>query len=231
MDMLKPQKKISKREIKEDKLVTKYFESRQWVDEHKKILSYVGIGLAGLILIGFLWSKSRADANDKATAMLAKVTQYYDEGRYELAVNGVPQEGTQGLQAIVDELGSSRAGQIAKLYLANSYFAMKNYDKALSIYDDISMSDKMITASTYAGMAACYEAKGDFSQAASYFEKAAAKNMAAVQAPENLQRSAANYAAAGKKEKAVELLQKLKKEFPTSSFARDVDRYIAEYSV
>jgi tetratricopeptide (TPR) repeat protein len=229
--MLKPQKKISKREIKEDKLVTKYFEARKWVDENTKILSYVGIGFAGLVLIGFLWSKSRADSNEKATAMLAKVTPYYDEGRYDLAINGVPQEGTQGLQAVVDELGSTHAGEIAKLYLANSYFALKNYDKALSMYDDISVSDKLITSSAYAGMAACYEAKGDFNRAASYFEKAASKYMTTMQAPENLQRAAANYAAVGKKEKAIELLQMLKKEFPSSSYARDVDRYIAQYSV
>ena len=229
--MLKPQKKISRREIKEDKLVTKYFEARSWIDENTKILSYVGIGLAGLMLIGFLWTKSRADSNEKATVMLAKVTPYYDEGRYDLAINGIPQEGTQGLQAVVDEHGSTQAGEIAKLYLANSYFALKNYDKALSTYNDISVHDKMITASAYAGMAACYEAKGDFNLAASYFEKAASKNMAAVQAPENLQRSATNYAAAGKKEKAIELLQTLKKEFPTSSYARDVDRFIAEYSI
>jgi tetratricopeptide (TPR) repeat protein len=229
--MLKPQKKISRREIKEDKLVTKYFEVRQWIDENTKILSYVGIGIAGLVVIGFLWSKSRADSNEKATAMLAKVAPYYDEGRYDLAINGIPQEGTQGLQAVVDEHGSTKAGEIAKLYLANSYFAIKEYDKALSTYDDISVSDKMITASSYAGMAACYEAKGDFNHAASYFEKAASKNMTAVQAPENLQRSATNYAAAGKKEKAIELLQMLKKEFPTSPYARDVERFIAEYSI
>ncbi|MGD1045941.1 MAG: tetratricopeptide repeat protein [Bacteroidota bacterium] len=229
--MLKPQKKISRREIKEDKLVTKYFEARQWIDANTKILSYVGIGLAALVVIGFLWSKSRVDSNEKATLMLAKLTPYYDEGRYDLAINGVPQEGTQGLQAVVDEHGTTQAGEIAKLYLANSYFALKNYDKALSTYDDISISDKMITASAYAGMAACYEVKGDFSHAASYFEKAASKNMTAGQAPENLQRSATNYAAAGKKEKAIDLLQMLKKEFPSSSYARDVDRFIAEYSV
>jgi tetratricopeptide (TPR) repeat protein len=229
--MLKPQKKISKREIKEDTLVTKYFETRQWIDNNTKVLSYIGIGIVGLMIIGFLWTKSRSDSNEKATAMLAKITVYYDEGRYDLAINGVPQEGTQGLQAIVDEHGSTQAGEIARLYLANSYFALKNYDKALSAYDGISVSDKMITASAYAGMASCYEAKNDFSNAASYFEKAASKNMTNVQGPENLQRSAMNYAAAGKKEKAVDLLQTLKKEFPSSPYARDVERYIAQYSM
>jgi tetratricopeptide (TPR) repeat protein len=229
--MLKPQKKISKREIKEDKLVTRYFKVRGWIDNNTKILSYVGIGIVGIVIIGFLWTKSRADSNDKATTMLAKVISYYDEGRYELAINGVPQEGTQGLQAIVDEHGNTKAGEIAKFYLANSFFALKQYDKALPMYDDISIADKMTTASAYAGMAACYEVKGDFSHAASYFEKAASKNMSVMQAPENLQRSATNYAAAGKKDKAIEILQTLKKEFPSSSYAREADLFIAEYSI
>jgi len=228
--MLKPQKKISRREIKEDKLVTAYFETRGWIEKNPKIISYIAIGLAGIVIIGFLWSKNRADSNEKATTMLAKVAQYYDEGKYDLAIDGVPQEGTQGLQAIVDEHGSTKTGQLAKLYLANSYYALKNYDKALECYDDISVSDKLVSASAMAGVAACYEAKGDFVKAASYFEKAASKNMTLMQAPENLQRSAVNYAAAGKKEKAVELLQTLKKEFPTSTFAREVDRFITEYS-
>jgi len=35
--------------------------------------------------------------------MLAKVVPYFDQGKYDLAINGVPQEGTQGLQALVDE--------------------------------------------------------------------------------------------------------------------------------
>jgi tetratricopeptide (TPR) repeat protein len=227
--MLKPQKKVSRREIKEDKLVTAYFETRSWMEQNTKILSYIAMGLVGAVVIGFLWSKNRADSHDKATTMLAKVAPYYDEGKYDLAINGIPQEGTQGLQALVDEHGSTNAGQIAKLYLANSYYALKNYDKALEYFDDISVSDKLVSASALAGAAACYEVKGDLSKAASYFEKAASKNMTLMQAPENLQRSAVNYAAVGKKEKAVELLQTLKKEFPTSTYARDVDRFIAEY--
>ncbi len=228
--MLKPQKKVSRREIKEDRLVTAYFETREWIEINTKILSYIGIGLIGVVVIGFLWSKNKAESNDKATTMLAKVVPYYDAGKYDLAINGVPQEGTQGLQSIVDEHGSTKAGQLAKLYLANSFYTIKNYDKALEYYDDVSVSDKMITASALAGVAACYEAEGDLSKAASYFEKAASKNMTLVQAPENLQRSAVNYAAVGKKEKAVELLQTLKKEFPTSTYAREVDRFIAEFS-
>jgi len=228
--MLKPQKKLSRREIKEDKLVTTYFKARSWIEENKRLVGYIIAAPLIIVAIWFWWNQKTNEWNENAAAMLAKVAPYYDEGKYELAINGVPQEGIQGLQAIVDEHGSTTTGQYAKLYLADSYYALKNYDKALEYYDDVSASDKMITASAIAGKAICYEAKGDFSQAASYFEKAASKNMTLAQAPENLQRSAVNYAAAGKKEKAIELLKTLKKEFPTSSYARDVERFIAEYS-
>jgi tetratricopeptide (TPR) repeat protein len=229
--MLKPQKKISRKEIKEDKLVSSYFNMRRWIEENQRLVWYIVLAPVAIAAIWFWWNSKTTEWNEKATAMVAKVTPYYDQGRYDMAINGVPQEGVQGLQAVVDEHGSTQSGQIAKLYLANSYYAIKNYDKALEYYKDISVSDKLISAAALAGAAACYEAKNDYASAASYFEKAASKNMTLMQAPENLQRSAVNYAAAGKKEKAIELLQTLKKEFPASSTAREVDRFIAEYSL
>ncbi|MFZ1978194.1 MAG: tetratricopeptide repeat protein, partial [Bacteroidota bacterium] len=159
------------------------------------------------------------------------VISYYDQGKYQEAVNGVPQEGIQGLEAIVQEHGGVPSGQLAKFYLANSYFALGNYEKALSTYDDVSVSDKIITSAALAGVAACYEVKGNHREAASYYEKAASKGVTDLQAPMNLQRAAVNYAAAGEKGKAVDILQKIKKEFPSSVAAHDVDKYIAEFSL
>ncbi len=228
--MLKPQKKITKKEIKEDKLITTYFKARTWVEANRKLVTYIVAAPFVIIALLFWWNQKTDEWNDRANTMLARIIQYYNDGKYDNAINGVPQEGIQGLQAIVDEYGSTNTGEIAKLFLANSYFAQKEYDKALEYYDDISVKDKMLTAAALAGMAACYEVKGESKNAAKYFEKAALKNMSAVQAPNNLHKSAINYATSGNKEKAVELLKKLKKEFPTSTYARDVDRYIAEYS-
>jgi hypothetical protein len=43
--------------------------------------------------------------------------------------------------------------------------------------------------------------------------------------------AARNYGKAGEKEKAIELYTKLKNNYPTSTFARDADRFIAGLSV
>lgn len=216
--------------MKEDRLVTKYFETRTWIEEHRRLAGYIIAAPIVLAALWFWWSQKTAEWNESATTQLAKVQLYYDQGNYDQAINGVVQEGTQGLKAIVDEYGNTRTGELARFYLANSYFALGNYDKALECYKEVSVSDKLISASALAGIAACYEAKGNHDEAGGYFEKAASKDMSGIQAPDNLRNAATNFAAAGKNEKAVELLKTLKKEFPNAPAARDIDRYIAEYT-
>ncbi|MBI4429823.1 MAG: tetratricopeptide repeat protein [Ignavibacteriales bacterium] len=228
--MLKPKKKITRKEMKEDKLVTTYFETRSWIEENRRLVGYiVGIPIV-LVVALFLWNLNLKESNQNATAKLAKVIPYYDQGRYEEAINGAPQEGViQGLAAIVNEHGNTDAGQIAKLYLANCYFAGADYPKALEQYLEADLEDKMLAASALSGAAACQEALKRYDEAALLFEKAASRNMTGLQAPENLHHAAANYALAGKRQRAAELLKKIKKEFPESAFARDIDRYLAQY--
>jgi len=228
--MLHPQKKVSRKEIKEDGLVTSYFEARAWAEQHQRQLLYLvgGIVVAALVAVWYVGQRSRD--NELANTQLAKILPYVDQGKYELAVNGVLQEGIHGLQSIVDEYGSTKAGNIAAFYLANSYFALGQYDKALEYYKSVSVSDKMITASALAGAGACYETKKEFGEAAACYEKAALRNMTPAFAPDYLRQAAVSYAAAGKKDKAVELLKTLKKEYPSAPEAREADRFIAEFS-
>lgn len=227
--MLKPKKGITKREIKEDKLVTGYFKSRAWIEENKRLMSY--IVAIPLVLLAILWfvENNRRQSNERATTDLAKVYHLYDQGQYQIAVDGIPQENIRGLQSIVDDYGSTQAGEMAKLYLADCYFSLNNYAKALTYYQGVDLSDKFLSSSALSGEASCYEAQGNHEDAASLYEQAASKYMTSLQAPENLLRAATNYSVAGKKEKAADMLHRLKKEFPTSTYAMDADRYLAEY--
>lgn len=227
--MLKPKKGISKREMKEDKLVTSYFKTRTWIEQNRRLVSY--IVAVPLILIAVFWfiGNNRRQNNERATTDLAKVYHLYDQGQYKLAVDGIPQENIRGLQSIVDDYGSTHAGEMAKLYLADSYFNLKEYDKALQNFESVDISDKLLSSSALAGAAACYEQKGNHEKAASLYEKAASQYMTALQAPEDLLNAASNYSKAGNKDKASDMLDKLKKEFPSSTYARDIDRYRAEF--
>lgn len=228
--MLKPQKKISKREIKEDRLVTSYFEATSWYEQNKKLVSSVLTGLVLVAVVIVVVVNNMRSNNEKATSELGKVMRLYDEGRFDLAINGNPQQNIRGLQAIVDDYGSTAAGELATLYLANAYYAQAQYDKGLEYFLEAEVDDPMMSSSALAGAAACYEAKEDYPRAAEYFERAAFNDPRGVLAADYLMHAGQNFVKAGKKEKAVELYKRLKRDYPTSSHVREIDRYIAEAS-
>lgn len=229
--MLKPKKRISKKEIKEDRLVTSYFEATSWYETNKKIVNGVLAGVVVLAILIVAYVNNVNSNNQKATTELGKVLPYYDQGKYDLAINGNLQENIRGFQSIVDNYGSTKAGELAGFYLANCYFAQGDYEKALKYYLNVNVKDDLISASSLAGAGACYEAKGDHAKAASFYEKAAFMSSKDVNVPENMFHAAQNHILAGNKEKAVELLKKVKKDFPNSSVTRDIDRWIAVASV
>ncbi|MBI3189134.1 MAG: tetratricopeptide repeat protein [Ignavibacteriales bacterium] len=231
--MLNPKKKITKRELKEDALVTTYSKFLMWYEENKKLVSYVTTGVIVLAILIVVFVNNRTANNEKAATELGKVFSYYDAGasdvnQYNLAVNGVPEKNVMGLKAIVDNYGSTSSGELAGFYLANAYYALGKIDDAMNLFDDFSSGDQLLNASATAGVAACYESKGNFAEAASNYEKAA--GLQTINTAEYLQSSARCYALKGEKEKALALCKRIKKEFPQSLQARDIDRLIAEYS-
>ena len=229
--MLRAKKKISQRVIKQDALVTTYFKAQVWYDENKKRVSTAAGIVAVLAVALWFYSNNMRANDDRATSELAKVFTFYDNGQYQIAINGIPEKNVTGLQSIVDNYGSTKAGNIAKFYLANAYYNSQNYDKALQYFSDFSGGgNALVENSAIAGIGACYEAKGDFKKAAENYEKAALKNSEDPNAADNLVNAARNFGKSGDKNRAVELLKKVKKDYPTSTAARDVDRYLAEVS-
>ncbi len=224
--MLKPKKKISKREIKEDKLITTYFEAQSWFEANRRRVSSAFVTVLIVGVAGWFYYNNRSTQNVAATADLGKIIRYYDAGNFEIAVNGSPQENVRGLQQIVDEYGGTESGEFATLYLANAYFSLGNYDKALQYYEDVDIGDGGLQAAAKAGIAACHEVRGNHGAAASYFEQAAQADDRKLHSAEHLFHAGHNYILAGEREKADEVLRKLKTNFPTSPYAREADRLL-----
>lgn len=228
--MLQPKKKITKKELKHDPVISMYERALAFYYEKKRMISYAATALVVLVIGIVVYVNNRRASNEKATLELGKVYQLYDAGQYNQAINGVPESGVMGLKAIVENYSGSSA-ELARFYLADSYYHLGEYDNALPHFLEFSSGDKMLQASALAGAGACYEAKGDYSSAARYFEKAYDADPESPLASEYLYHAAYAYGKAGVKDRAIALYKQLKKDFPNSTYARDVDREIAQLSI
>jgi len=229
--MLRPKKKISHRELKEDALVTWYVRLRTLYDTNRRTISIAITVVVVAVAAGLMYLKNRSDNNENAITALGAIFETYDAGQYQTAVDGIPERNIKGLKSIVDNYGNSATGDLARFYLANAYYQLGRYDEALKAYDDYSPSGELLSVARLSGLGACYEAKGEYRAAAAQFEKAATQYPSGASAAEYLNDAARDYGQAGEKEKAIDLYRRIKKNYPTSAFARDADRFISQLSV
>ena len=229
--MLKPKRKIVKKELKQDALISTYAQVVDYYDKHKR---NIGIGIT-VVVVGVLgitaYLNNQETNNGKASAELGKVISFFDSGNYRLAVDGAPEMNVPGLRSIVDNFGGTTAGNHARFYLASALYNLGEYAKALDEFSSYDGQGDMLRIARLSGMAACYEAMNDYARAAEHYESAALLVGTDASVPENLNHAARNFALSGDKEKALELYERLKKDHSTSAFGREADRYIAQLSV
>ncbi len=229
--MLAPKKKITKKEIKQDKLVETYFKLKTFFEDNQKTIMIVAGSIVVVILLAIYLVNRSKEREVESTTLLGKVIGLYEQGQYQQAIDGVPARNIKGLKYIAEEFGSTESGEAAKILLANAYFNLGKIDDALKYYEDYAGDNKLFKMTSFAGLAACYESKGDKVQAAEYYLKAAKVADSEIYTPEYLLYSARLFAEIGQKDKSKKLIEQIKKEFPNSSQARDYERFVAEYQL
>lgn len=225
--MLTKKKKISRREIKEDKLVTSYYQAQSFIMENKSRLLTYGAVLVVIAIAVIYYVNHKKEVNQDAGLALSRVIDSYDNGAYLEAIEGKAGTDVIGLKKIVEQYDGTENGESAKIYLANSYNRLGKFDEAFNYYKDYSGDIPMLKAASLAGQAGYYAYKNDFEKAAGLYSDAAHVSKFNVDNPDYLLKSAINYISAGKKDQAKELLTTIKKDYTTSAASRQADRYLA----
>jgi tetratricopeptide (TPR) repeat protein len=226
--VLEARKKISKKQMKEDKLVTSYYKAQTFILENQaRIL--IGAGIIAVIVVAvILFANKRASNNQSAATMLAKVMPLYDEGNYKEAITGVTAANIPGLKKIVDEYGSTEQGETAKMYLANAYSMTGNNDAAYEMYNDYSGSNPLFKTSALSGKAGILETKKEYEKAADLYQDASKISKSNPSNAEMLLKAGIDYLKAGKKDDAKNMFETLKKDYANFASMLEVDRYLAQ---
>lgn len=226
--MLEKKKKITKKEIKQDTLVTTYYKVYNFFLEHQlKIL--IGIATVALIIVAIIiFSNKRASDNLTAANLLTKVMPLYEAGQYQEAIDGQKATNIVGLKNIVDNYGSTEQGETAKIYLANCYLFLGKIEDAYKLYKDYGGSSPIFKATALAGVASYFEYKKEYEKAVDAYQDAARISKENPSNAEYLLKAGINLLKLNKKEEAKLVFETIKKDYKTYPEAREVDRYLIQ---
>ena len=209
----------------EEKLMTAWYKVVDFFEKNKKHV-YTALTIIALVVAGIILLVNKRKANNELAGVeLSKIKAVYNANNFQQAINGDSLGISKGLQYIVDEYGSTENGELAKIMLANSYYSIRDFDKAEKYYKDYSGSNQLLKVSASAGLAAVYESKNQYLEAAKQFEKTANIDKDNPFIDQYLFYAAKDYFRADKPEEAKKMFAKLKEDFPKSKYNAESEKY------
>ena len=202
--------------------------SRSFYEKNKNAILY-GVGGVLFIIIAILLIHQFyiTPRNNKANESIFFAEQAFMDGNYEKALNG--DGANMGFLSVIDEYGSTKAGNIACLYAAKCYAATEKYQEAIDMlnkFDDC--GDEMISPAALALKGNCYAELGEDKKAADLLVEAAKQADNNTISPTCLLQAGQLYLSMGQHDKAVECYQQIKSKYQQSSIYYEIDKYIEQ---
>jgi tetratricopeptide (TPR) repeat protein len=193
--------------------------------EYKNILIYTVGGLI-LIFAVFFGYRELISKPMKAEALEQMIVPQnnFERDSFRLALKG---QGSlePGFESIAEEYSSTPSGNLANFYAGVCCLKLGEYNEAIDYFSKFKSDDEIFAARSLANIGNCYVELGDLENAVKYFVQAAHKKDNAA-SPSYLMKATAVYEKLGQYSKALELYEEIKYQYPESSEALVIDKYI-----
>lgn len=206
-----------------EKAILSYKKTASWVANNSRIVIGASVVLVALVVALFVWRSKQQEEADHAEALLSRIMPAYQGSDWRAAIDGdmktrIQNEPIFGMRQIAADYGSTKAGQLAKLCLGNSYYYLGKLDSALMAFDGISTDLPLIKASAEAGRAAILADKGNKEEAAKLFMTAASVEAINPMNADYSYAAARNFEQAGKNDEAIKVYRKIVEEYQGTYF-------------
>ncbi len=215
--------RITKRQMKEDKLVTTTFKVTEFVQTHSRTFIIALAALAAVTAVVVFTISSRSAKSREAAGLLGRAYLTMTVGNAELSVND--------FKTIVEDYGGSSSAPLATYYLADLYFRNGRYEEALKyfqLYVDNYHHNQFLTVASLVGVADSYMELERPASAGEFYLKAFQADTAGLEATRQLLRSGQAYLLAGEKVKAEGVFQQIIDGYPYSLQIQDARMGMAE---
>ena len=174
--MLKPRRKIIKKELKKDPYIEFLSKAKSNVDENKILYTRLVLGTVAIIVALLFFTNNLQKSKDAGAESLGKALVTLASGDLDNA--------TLQFEFVADEYDNNESGTLAKYYLARAHFNEKDYLAAYSYLNEITDANFKLAqfpVSIYKMLGFIALEDGDQAAAMDYYEQALDKSKIAQQ--------------------------------------------------
>lgn len=215
--MAKKEKKV---ELQDNEFDVQLSKSEQFVEKNRNMIMYGCVAVLVVVAAIWGWNKMSASKNAAAQDEIWQYQALFDQGQYQQAL--------EGFEAVADEYGSTKAGNLAKAYAGLCQKNLGNYAEAASLLNSFDGNDNVVAPAMLCALGDCLvnQENPDYKKAAETFEKAAKAADNAQYSPLFLKKAGLAYEATGDNAAAAKAYQAIKDNWAETASAQSIDKYI-----
>jgi len=191
----------------------------------KRILLIGGILLGVILLVLayiFLYLGPRQVT---AKNQIYKAQEYFAADSLDKALNG--DGNNPGFKTLASDYSETESGNLSQYYLGSIYLRKGDFQKSIDALNKYHAKDVLTAALSLGMIGDAYSELNQLDKAMEYYRKAESTNPNDFTTPMYLFKEALILENTNQNAKALEIYERIKKEYPESSSARDIDKYIA----
>lgn len=195
-------------------------------DKKKKNFTFILGGIIIVLTVGwFLYKGNLESKSVEANEEMFQALYFYEADSLNKALNG---DGLNfGFLQIINTYSGTDAANLANLYAGNIYMQLGDFSNAIKYLSDFSSSDYVVQARAYALIGDSNMELGQYSEAVSYYEKAAEYKPNASYTPVYLQKLAVAMENANDFAGAAEAYGTLLQEYPNHRLVQEAKKHKA----
>jgi TolA-binding protein len=218
---------MAKKNIKEEAigLDAELRKSEAFIQKNLKTILIALVGVIVIVAGVFIYQNHMDEVEAEAQTAISKSQSLFYQEQFETALNG-DGAASKGFLKIISDYSGTKTANLANLYAGLCYYKMEKYDEAIEYLESFSpKNDNSVSPSAVAALGNCYIQKDQKEKGAEKLIEAAnmAKNSLS---PVFILQAAEVYENLGQNDKALNLYNEIKNEYPTSPIAQNIDKYI-----
>jgi len=197
-----------------------------YIQENKKSISIIG-GAILIVILGYFGYTNFIvkPQEESANREMFMAERYFQLDSVDKAINGDGQY--PGFIEIIDNYGSSNSANLAQYYLGMCYMKKGEWDNAIEHLSSYDAEDDVTGALALGAIGDAHLEKKENEEALKFYMKAIDWDDNQFTAPYFLMKAAMAKELITDFKGAADLYERIKKDYPQSTEARDVDKYIS----